>query len=82
MPTVKVSSKGQIVMPKKVRDTLGIKPRQKVFIKAEQGYAKITPLPENPVESFCGVFKKGSLLTKALLKGRKEDIKREEKDIT
>lgn len=82
MPTVTVSSKGQIVMPKKIRDALGIKPKQKVFLKVVQDHAEIIPLPENPAQAFCGIFKKGSSLTKSLLKDRKEEAKLEEKNIT
>lgn len=81
MSTVTVSSKGQIVMPKKIRDALGIKPRQKVFVKVVQNHAEIIPLPENPAQAFCGIFKNGSSLTKTLLKGRKEEAKLEEKNI-
>jgi hypothetical protein len=42
-------------------------------------HIEIHPLPENPVEYFCGIFKKGSSLTRALLKERKENLKREGK---
>ncbi|MCL0038251.1 AbrB/MazE/SpoVT family DNA-binding domain-containing protein [Thermodesulfovibrionales bacterium] len=81
MPTVTVSSKGQIVMPKKIRDALGIKPRQKVFVKVVQNHAEIIPLPENPAQAFCGIFKNGSSLTETLLQGRREETRLEEKNI-
>ncbi|MBI5598761.1 MAG: AbrB/MazE/SpoVT family DNA-binding domain-containing protein [Deltaproteobacteria bacterium] len=79
MSTVKVSSKCQIVVPKKVRDALGIKPEQKVFIRVVKDHAEITPLPQDPVKEFCGIFGKGPSLTRALLKERKEDARVEEK---
>ncbi len=81
MSTVTVSSKGQIVVPKKIRDALGIRPKQKVFLKIVQNHAEIIPLPENPAQAFCGIFKEGSSLTKTLLKTRKEERKIEEKNI-
>lgn len=81
MSTVTVSSKGQIVMPKKIRDALGIKPKQKVFLKVVQNHAEIIPLPENPAKAFCGIFKNGSSLTKTLLKARREETGLEEKNI-
>ena len=78
MPIVTLSSKGQLVIPKKIREALGIKPRQKVFFKIVKDHlVEIAPLPDDPVRHFCGIFKEGSSLTGALLKERKEDKKRE-----
>lgn len=79
MPSVTLSSKGQIVVPKEIRDALGIKPGQKVMLKVVKDHAEIIPLPEDPVKGFCGIFEKGSSLTKALLKDRKEEARFEEK---
>ena len=73
------SAKGQVVIPKKVRDKVGINTGSKVIVKAVDGHIEIHPLPENPVEYYCGIFKKGSSLTKALLKERKRDALHEDK---
>ncbi len=78
MPVVTTSAKGQVVIPKKERDKIGIKPGSKVMVEAVGDRIEIHPLPENPIDYFCGIFKEGSSLTKALLKERKEDLKREE----
>lgn len=79
MPIITVSSKGQIVIPKKIRKDLGIKPGQKVSLQViDSQRIELLPLPENPIEAFCGIFKKGSSLTGALLKERREEFKREE----
>lgn len=79
MPIATVSSKGQLVIPKEIRDILGIKPKQKVLLKVVKDHAIIEPLPEKPIENFCGIFKEGTSLTKALIKQRMEDKKHEEK---
>lgn len=79
MSIATVSSKGQLVIPKEIRDTLGIKPKQKVLLKVVKDHVVIEPLPEDPVEYFCGIFKEGTSLTRALLKERREDKRREEK---
>jgi AbrB family looped-hinge helix DNA binding protein len=80
MPIVTTSAKGQVVIPKKEREKVGIKPGTKVIAKAVEDHIEIKPLPENPVESYCGIFKKGSSLTKALLKERRKELNREEKN--
>ena len=77
MAAVVTSAKGQVVIPKKERDMIGIKPGSKVIVELVNDHIEIRPLPEYPVEHFCGIFKEGSSLTRALLKERKEDLKRE-----
>ena len=79
MAIVITSSKGQVVIPKKEREGMGIKPGSKVIVETVNDHIEIRPLPENPVEYFCGIFKEGPSLTQALLRERKEDLKREEK---
>ena len=82
MPIVTLSSKGQLVIPKEIREALGVKPGKKVFFKMVKDHlVEIVPLPEDPVRHFCGIFKEGSSLTGALLKERGEDKKREEKKL-
>ena len=77
MAAVVTSAKGQVVIPKKEREMIGIKPGSKVIVELVNDHIEIRPLPEDPVEHFCGIFKEGSSLTRALLKERKEDLKRE-----
>ena len=80
MPVVTLSSRGQLVIPKEIRDALGIKPKQKVLLKLVKDHAEIDPLPEDPIEHLCGIFKDHPVsLTAELLKDREEDKRREEK---
>jgi AbrB family looped-hinge helix DNA binding protein len=79
MPIVTTSPKGQVVIPKREREKLGLKPGLKVMVKAVSDHIEIYPLPEDPVEYFCGIFEEGSSLTKALLKDRKEERRLERK---
>jgi AbrB family looped-hinge helix DNA binding protein len=82
MPISTLSSKGQLVIPKEIREALGVKPGQKVFFKIVRDHlVEIAPLPEDPVRHFCGIFKEGPSLTRALLREREEDRKREEKKL-
>lgn len=79
MSIITTSGKGQVVIPKKERERVGIKPGSKVVVEVVDDHIEIYPLPENPVEYFCGIFKEDTSLTKALIKERKEDFVREEK---
>ncbi len=79
MSLVTLSSKGQLVIPKNVRKDMHIKPKQKLLIKMVKDHVEIIPLPENPIEAFCGVFKEGPSLVEMLLKERKEESGHEEK---
>jgi AbrB family looped-hinge helix DNA binding protein len=79
MAIVKTSPKGQILIPKEMRKKLGLKDGQKVSLKLiGDQKIELTPLPTEPVEAFCGIFREGSSLTKALLKERKQELIREE----
>lgn len=82
MPVVTLSSKGQLVIPKEIREALGIKPKQKLLLTLAEGHAEIEPLPEDPIEHLCGIFKDHPVsLTAELLKDREEDKRREEKKV-
>jgi AbrB family looped-hinge helix DNA binding protein len=77
MATVTTSAKGQVVIPKKERETVGIKPGSRVMVEAVEDHIEIHPVPEDPVEHYCGIFKEGTSLTEALLRDRKEELRRE-----
>ena len=57
MIIVKTSSKGQIVLPKLIRESLDLKPGQKVALRVVGDHAEIKPLPPDPIEYLCGIFK-------------------------
>jgi AbrB family looped-hinge helix DNA binding protein len=78
-PTVVTSAKGQVVIPKKERDKVGIKPGTRVIVTAVRDHIEVRPLPEDPVTHFRGIFKKGPSLTKALLDERRRERQLEEK---
>jgi AbrB family looped-hinge helix DNA binding protein len=67
METVTVSPKFQVVIPKKVREILGIKPGQKMRVMADDD--KVVLIPMRPIEEARG-----------FLKGIDTDVQREEED--
>ena len=79
MAIVIASAKGQIVIPKKEREKVGIKPGLRVVVQAVDDHIEIRPLPENPADYFCGIFKGGPSLTKRLRQDRQKEMNREDK---
>ena len=82
MLVVTASSRGQIVIPKEIRKQLNIVAGKRLSVRAEGDRVLLTPLPDDPVEAFCGIFKEKSSLTRALTENRGKDKLREEKKIT
>jgi len=79
MPVVKTSSKGQIVIPKEIREKLGINPGRKLLLRVVDQHAEIVPLPEEPVKALRGMLKSGTSLAAELLEEREKDDAIDEK---
>lgn len=80
MPIVKTSAKGQVVIPVKIRNTIGLTPGGKVLVTLSgEKTVTIEPLPDDPIKALRGILKGGPSLTKALLRERRKDRQREAK---
>lgn len=77
MATVRASSKFQIAIPKIIRTKLNIKPGQKLDISEEGGVIVLTPLPPDPVDYLCGLFRGEPSMTRELLEERGRDLAHE-----
>ncbi len=53
--TYKVGPKGQVVLPKAIRDSLGIRPGDEVFVEQADGEVRIRPARDEPA-SIRGIF--------------------------
>jgi AbrB family looped-hinge helix DNA binding protein len=74
----KVTSKGQIVIPKKIRDKYGIRASTTIhWIEREEGVLMI-PESEDPIVSARGMLK-GSGLLKAYIKEKTGEKEKEKK---
>jgi len=81
MPIVKASPKSQVVIPKPIRDRIGIQPGSQVLVTLNGDHAEVRPAPD-PIQALHGRFKDypGSL-AQELLEDRRKDTFREEKDL-
>ena len=79
MAIVKTHGKGQIIMPKDIRDKMGIKPGTTVSVDLVGDHVEIRPLPDDPIEFLTGFLKNhpGSL-AQELLEERKKDDRTDE----
>jgi AbrB family looped-hinge helix DNA binding protein len=76
MPVARVSSKGQITIPKEIRDALHLKINDKVALVVEGGVAIIKPIRGNILDIGASVKIPGKSKPVDFKKVRKEVIKR------
>ena len=78
METAYVTSKGQLVVPAKLRRRYGIKPGTKVCFVERENEILFQPVTKEYIRSVCGMLKSETSVTHALLKERARDKEREE----
>ena len=79
MSIVKTSSKCQVVIPKDIREKLGITPGKRLLFRVIENHAEITPLPDDPIKEMRGILRGGKSMAKKLLKKRQKDNQIDEK---
>ena len=57
MNSAYVTSKGQLVVPSRIRRLFGIKPGTRINFVEEGGRIIFQPVTREYIDSFCGVFK-------------------------
>lgn len=70
---VRVSIKGQIVIPAELREKYAIAPGDTVDVRDGDGKILIFPLLKDAIQTSRGFLQGGTSLTAALLKARSED---------
>ena len=68
-----VSVRGQTVIPRPIREELGITPATRLEWKVENGVIIVLPLPSDPVQSAVGILKGHGPTTSELLAERRAD---------
>lgn len=66
-----VSTKGQLVIPARMREALGIEPGDRVALTLEDGVILLRPVSERLVEETCGMFSGGRSMADELQKDRR-----------
>ena len=78
METATITSKGQLVIPARLRRKYRIEPGTKVLFMERNHEIVIQPVTKEFVRSVCGLFKSETPATQMLLKERAKDKEREE----
>ena len=82
MTIVKTLGKGQVVIPKRVREYFHIHQGKRLALRVEDTYIILQPLPDDPIKSLRGILKGKGPSTSDLLKSRKEERLREKCKLT
>ncbi len=71
-----ISTRGQFVIPKEIREALGLKPGTRVAVMQKGNRIILQPLNKQLVDELRGITAGGPSGTEMLLKERREDHKR------
>ncbi len=74
METVIIGERGQVTIPKKLREKLGIKPKSPVVIELKENGILIKPAVTVPLREFSDEFVKQLEKADMMKKGEKEGI--------
>ncbi len=78
MDTAHVTSKGQLVVPARLRRKYGIKPGTKICFIERDGEIVFQPVTREYIRSVRGMLKSDTSATEELLRERAKDREREE----
>lgn len=81
MEVAHVTSKGQLVVPSRLRRKYGIKPGTKICFIERESEIVFQPVTPEYIRSVCGMLKSETSVTEELLKERAMDKRREEADL-
>lgn len=79
MATTVVTTKGQIVIPSRIRKHLNIKIGTKLYVIEQGDQIILRPLNEEYFEKMAGILNTKGKLTRALLKEREKEKEAEER---
>ena len=80
MQVIRMSPKGQILIPKRIRDRYGVKPCLNVQILEEPDGIFIKPAPEDPIAAACGFLEGDYSLTEDLIMEHRKELENEKQN--
>ncbi len=80
MTVVQVSQKGQVLIPKAIREKYGVKPGSNVHILEEPDSIVVKPAPEDPIAAACGFLEGDFSFTDDLIKEHQKELDNERND--
>ena len=80
MKVIQMSPKGQILIPKAIREKYGVKPGSRVHILEEPDAIIVKPAPEDPIAAACGFLEGDFSLTDDLIKEHQKELENERHD--
>ena len=74
----RISSKGQLVIPKAIREKLKLTPKKPVIVELVDDYAVVKPMP-NLRRTLRGSLKGKPSMSQALIREHQSEVKHDEK---
>ena len=81
METSILTTKGQLLIPKRIRNKYGIKSGVKVIFEDTEGGVVIKPMNENYFKSFRGILKSSGNLKEEIREMKEEEKKLEDRKL-
>jgi AbrB family looped-hinge helix DNA binding protein len=72
-----VSTRGQTVVPREIRERMGIAPQTRLEWQIKDGVIIVYPIPPDPIQAAVGVFEGVGPTTSDLLAERQRERRRE-----
>jgi AbrB family looped-hinge helix DNA binding protein len=75
MAIVQISSKGQILIPGRIRKRMGLNPGASVQLLEKSDHLVLKPVPADPIAAATGFLKSSASLTRDLREEHKEEAR-------